>query len=283
MSELPKAEKSLWRESYTDPHYPRLEKHIEVDVVIVGAGITGLTSAYLLKKEGKTVAVLDKDTVGGGTTGRTTGKITAQHNLIYEQLVKKHGEAAARAYGQANSAAIERIASIIKEANIDCDFRREDNYVFTSEASQVDTFKQEAATAEKLGLPAEYVESAPLPFDIVGAVVFRNQATFDAQKYVLGLARAVHGEGSYVFEHSNVVGIRDGEPARVKTAHGVVTARDVIVATNVPTLPLMARGTYCALEYPNESYLIAGELPKKQPGMYISPDKQHYSLLPFTL
>jgi glycine/D-amino acid oxidase-like deaminating enzyme len=278
--ELPLTERSLWRESYHHAGYPQLSHDIHIDVVIVGAGITGLSAAYLLKQEGKTVAVLDKDTVGGGTTGRTTGKVTSQHNLIYDTLIKKHGEVVARQYADANSTAVEKVAQIIEKEKIECDWERDDNYVYTTSDLQVETFRKEAEAAQRLGLPASYETTSSLPFEIKAAVRFKNQGKINAQSYVTGLAAAVHGDGSYVYEHSNVIGIRDGEMPRVKTLHGSVFAQDIIVATNVPTLPLLARGEYCSKEYPTESYIVAGELPHKQAGMYISPDKHQYSILP---
>ncbi len=281
MLKLPKDKDSYWREAYPAQNiYPALTKNLAVDVAIVGGGITGLTAAYLLKQSGLRVAVLEKATVGGGTTGRTTGKVTSQHNLIYAELQKQSGQAAAKVYGEANQAAIGQVEAIVQAEKIDCEWRRDDNYVFTADPEQVGSFKQEAKVAAELGLPATFETSVPLPFEVQGAVKFTNQAKINSQKYLLGLAQAVNGNGSYVFEHSNVTGIRDGTPGRVKTKKATVTATHIIVATNVPTMPLMARGTCCLLEYPKESYIVAGKLEKAVTGMYISPDEHEYSILP---
>jgi glycine/D-amino acid oxidase-like deaminating enzyme len=281
---IPTANVSLWREAYpATALYPQLTSTVEVDVVIVGAGITGLTAAYLLKKQGKTVAVLDKHTVGGGTTGRTTGKVTSQHNLIYAELEKKYGQTKARDYGQANAEAVETIAQIIKAEKIKCDWQVQDNYVYTVDARKLTAFRHEAAVAQSLGLPASFHTSSPLPFDVRAVVKFTDQATFDSGKYLLGLAKAVEGDGSYVFENSNVIGIREGKPCRVRTKDGVVYAGDIIVASSVPTFPLLARLLCAMYEYPMESYIVAGNLDRDQPGMYISPDKRQYSILPTTI
>ncbi len=283
MLKLPVDERSLWREAYTESLYPQLTADIQTDAVIIGAGITGLTTAYLLKQAGLTVAVLEKATVGGGTSGRTTGKLTSQHGLIYSTLQQRLGTDVAQSYADANQAAVAKVASIIQAENIDCSFERADNYVFTTDATQVTKFQQEAKICQQLGLPASYETTSPLPFQIQAAVRFTDQANFDAQQYLLGLAAAIHGNGSYVFEHSNVTRIKDGQPCRVKTANGSVTASDIIVATNVPTLPLTARGSYCIVEYPQESYIVAGRLSGEVTGMYISPDKANYSVLPVTV
>ena len=280
MIKLPDSQESYWRQAYPKKAlYPRLNQDMEADTIIIGAGITGLTTAYLLKQSGLKVVVLDKATVGGGTTARSTCKVTSQHNLVYADLESRLGERVARDYGMANEAAIQQIDSIIKTQQIDCDWRHDDNYVYTTEISKVKELKHEAAIAAGLGLPASFTTDTPLPFDTVGAVKFSDQATFNSQKYLLGLARAVDGDGSFVFEHSNVTSIKDGSPCRVKTKDGSVTATNIVVATNVPTLPLAARGGYCIKEYPRESFIVAGRPTKPIKGMYISPDKGHYSIL----
>jgi glycine/D-amino acid oxidase-like deaminating enzyme len=186
-------------------------------------------------------------------------------------------------YAEANQSAVEQVEAIIKRERIDCDWARDDNYVYTADPSQIQAIKQEAQTAASLGLPATFETATPLPFDVLAAVKFASQGKMNTQKYVLGLAGAVDGGGSYVFEHSKVIGIREGRPGRVRTSKGTVRASHIIVATNVPTLPLVARGAYCFKEYPTESYIVAGRLERDLPGMYISPDKEHYSILPLTV
>ena len=278
--DLPTDNQSMWREDYESSEYPQLPDDMETDVIVIGAGITGLTAAYHLKKAGLRVIVLDKDTVAGGTSGRTTGKVTSQHGLTYAELQHRLGGEAARVYGDANQAAVDRVAEIIRTEDIDCDWAVDDSYVFTADPSQLKKFAEEAECAAGLGLPASFVVTSPLPFEIAGAVKFSGQGKFNAQKYLLGLARAVNGGGSYVFERSHVIGIREG---RVRVGGKKVLAKDVVVATNVPTLPLMARGGYCVLEYPTESFLVAGKFTDALNGMYISPDKEHYSILPITV
>lgn len=280
MLQLPDYEHSFWRTAYPEALYPALQADLEVEVAIVGGGISGLTAAYLLKQAGLKVAVIEKDTVGGGTSGRTTGKVTSQHNLIYADLQQRLGGETARLYGEANQAAVKQVQTIITAEKIDCDWRREDNYVYTTDIARVKSFREEAHVAAELGLPASFETASPLPFAIRAAVKFSGQGTFHSQRYLLGLAAAVNGHGSYVFEHSNATGIRDGSPGRVRTSRAAVHAKHIIVATNVPTLPLAARGAYCLLEYPQESYIVAGRYTKRLRGMYISPDSGQYSILP---
>jgi glycine/D-amino acid oxidase-like deaminating enzyme len=280
MTDLPDAEKSFWREYYHDIQYPELGEDIEVDVAIVGAGIAGLTAGYLLKQRGFTVAVLEKDTIGSGTTGRTTGKVTSQHNLTYHGLEKRLGEKAARIYGESNQAAVEQVSEIIEAEKIACDWQWEDNYIFTTSPDKVEQIKLEAQAAANAGLPATFETSVPLPFEVKGAVKFTRQGKFNSQKYLLGLAGAINGNGSHVYEHSKAVGIREGNPCRVKTSKASVLSKHIIVASKVPTFPLVARVGYAILEYPTESFSIACRLDKEVQGMYISPDKGHHSILP---
>ena len=224
--------------------------------------------------------MIEKDTVGEGVSGHTTGKITSQHNLIYNKLTKRLGEKTARIYGEANQQALEKIAEIITAENIDCDWRREDSYVYTTDAAQVQSFREEADTAARLGLPASFERTTNLPFSVEGAVRFSQQATFHIRKYLLGLAKAIEGEGSSIYEHSPAIWINDGTPGKVKTPKATIHAKHIVVATNVPTFPLFARGSYCIAEYPMQSYIVAAKLDRDIKGMYISPDPNHYSLLP---
>jgi glycine/D-amino acid oxidase-like deaminating enzyme len=269
---LPSHEASYWISSVSAPTYGPLAGDVQVDAAIVGGGIAGLTAAYFLKKAGLSVAVIEKDRVGGGVSGYTTGKVTSQHNIHYTMLEKQFGLEKATAYAEANQMAIEQIERIVKTENIRCDWLRE-------KPAEVTKLQKEVRVAKKLGLPATFQTSTPLPFAVCGAIRFANQAKFHAGKYMQGLARSINGGGSHIFENTEVTGVHDGTPCRLTTRRGTVTARNLIVATNVP-FPATTHTYYGAYEYPLKSYIIAAKLDKPFAGMYITPGGPLRSILP---
>jgi glycine/D-amino acid oxidase-like deaminating enzyme/nitrite reductase/ring-hydroxylating ferredoxin subunit len=270
--------KSFWIASTLQSSYPTLTQDLKVDVAIVGAGLAGITAAMLLKKAGKSVAVLEAGRVAEGVSGHTTAKITALHQLIYATLIKEIGQDKARLYGESNLAAIEQVASLVQEEGIDCDFQRKDAYTFADSSENLEKVKAEVEAAQLLGLPASYVGETPLPFNVMGAVKFTNQAQFHPRKYILCLAGKIHGGGSYVYENTRVKTVDGENPCQVKTENGpTVTAQDVIIATN---LPILDQGLYFAKTFPKRSYLIGARIdPAKAPdGMLIGTGQKYRSI-----
>jgi glycine/D-amino acid oxidase-like deaminating enzyme/nitrite reductase/ring-hydroxylating ferredoxin subunit len=263
---------SLWFDVDEPPaRYPALEGERRVDVAVVGAGITGMTAALLLARAGRSVAVLDQHSVAGGTTGHSTAKITSQHRLIYESL----GRSTARAYAAAMESAKERIAELAGEG-IECAFRRRAAYVYGSEESHRRSLEREAAAAREAGLPATFIETAPLPFDTYGAVRFDDQAEFDPRAYVAGLARLLVDAGGEVFERTRAHQVHEGAPCRVETERGTLLADDVVVAT---LMPFLDRGGFFARAHARRSYIVTARIAEAPPdGMFISAGSPTRSL-----
>ncbi|MES2918375.1 MAG: FAD-dependent oxidoreductase [Pseudomonadota bacterium] len=261
---------SLWIATAPATEYPTLAGDIDVDVAIIGGGIAGITAAHELKAAGRRVALLEAGRLLQGVTGQTTAKLTSQHTLIYSHLLQHFGEAKARAYADANQAALAHVAHTVETLGIDCDFRRRDAYTWADSDDDLARLHRETDAALKLALPARFVEAAavPLPFAVRGALCFAQQAQFHPLKYLQHLAWSIPGEGSHVFEHSPALSVDDGEPAQVTTRQGRVRAGAVIIATHYP---FTDHSLYALRLSPYRHYLLAARLDAAAPdGMFIN-------------
>ena len=174
----------------------------EVDICIIGAGITGITCGYELSKLGYTVSIIEKNEIGSGTTGRTTGKITSQHDSFYNYLEESFSIDTAKKYLEANEKAINKIENRIKNENIECDFERLNSYIYTTKKEEINQLEKEFKTLEKLNYKCEYIKDLDLPFKIEGGICFKNQAQFHPIKYINGLAKYVKGKGNKIYTHT---------------------------------------------------------------------------------
>jgi len=262
---------SFWIDTTPRTSYAAMPGNTSVDVAVLGGGITGLTAAVLLKRLSKTVAVIEARRIAEGVTGHTTAKVTSQHKLIYDALIKRHGEQKARLYAEANEAAIDRIEAFVNEKSIDCDFRRLPAYVYTEDEDVLGQLEAEVEAAQRVGLPASLVRKAPLPFPIQGAVRFENQAQFHIRKYLLPLAEEIPGDGSHIFEYTRALNVKEGVRCRVETDRGNVFAKDVIVATHVP---FTFKGQFWGKATPQREYGIAARIEPTRAlkGMFISAE-----------
>ena len=269
---------SYWLGSTPHTDYPILDQDITVDVAVIGGGLVGITTAWLLKKEGLKVAVLEADRICQGTTGHSTAKITSQHNLIYDQIKSQFGKEMARQYADANENAIRVMAEVIKEQSIDCDFEWKPAYVYTQQDKYVPRIQKEARTAAELGIKAEYLEKLDLPFAVKAAVRFDGQAQFHPRKFVLALAELIPGNGCHIYENTSAIAIEEGKPNRVITKRGkTVTAKRVVVATHFPFHDGL--GLYFARMYPDRSYVLGVRTKEKLPGgMYVTAESPGRSL-----
>jgi len=276
-----KEPESYWIASTDNTNYPTLDKNITVDVAIVGGGMTGITSGYLLTKEGLKVAIVDADHILNGTTGHTTAKITSQHSLIYDKMINQIGIEKAKQYAQSNEEAIKLISNIIKEKNIDCDFSTQTAYVFTQSDDYIKDIKNEVKAALDLGIDAFYTDNLPLPFPIKGGVGFKNQAQFHPRKYLLSLAEDIAKEGSHIFENTKAIDIEEVENSdkySVIMGNGKsITASKIIIASHYPFSNI--KGMYFSRIYQERSYIVAIKSKEKFPdGMYISAEQPTRSL-----
>ena len=231
---LPGQSQSCWVASARQTHYPRYEQTDRTDVAIIGGGIVGLTTAYLLLRAGYAVTVMEARKVAQQVTGRSTAKVTAQHALIYRHLIETLGIERARLYGEANHCGVELIAALVTQHSIACDFERKNAYAYTHRSGRMEAIEAEADAAHRLGFDAEVVAPAPLPFPTAGGLRFAHQAQFNPAQYVVGLAQAVTDSGGRIFENTRVEDVvRQRSGWRAKTGRHRLDAERVVVATNV--------------------------------------------------
>jgi glycine/D-amino acid oxidase-like deaminating enzyme/nitrite reductase/ring-hydroxylating ferredoxin subunit len=229
--------KSLWMDTADIPRHEPLRQDLDCDVCIVGAGIVGITTAYLLGLEGKHVVVLDDGPIAGGETGRTTAHLVCALDDFYADIEKMHGPEGARIAAESHMAAIDQIEDIVREEHIDCEFERVDGYWF-AEDEQGHDLSDEVDAAHRAGVPgvAELTHPPGVEFATRLAVRFPNQAQFHPLKYIAALCRAIERDGGRIFCGSHVDSFEtENERPRILTSDGpTVTADAVVVATNSP-------------------------------------------------
>lgn len=240
---------SFWLDSIENKNkFNKLEKDKSTDVCIVGAGIFGLTCGYYLTKQGYNVVLLEKEKdIASKTTGHNTAKITCQHNLIYKYLIDSLGESIAKKYLYANQNAIENIAKIVEEEKIDCDFERQNSYVYTNNLDELEKIKLENEAVNSLGFESEFVTSTPLPFDVLGAIKFPNQAEFNPMKYAYGLAKCITSSDSGVIGGSgdadSVGSVLAGDNSSGGSGDSASSTLDSVADGSSGTILNLAKGT----------------------------------------
>jgi glycine/D-amino acid oxidase-like deaminating enzyme/nitrite reductase/ring-hydroxylating ferredoxin subunit len=265
---------SIWMATADVPAHSPLAENTHTDVCIVGAGIAGMTTAYLLAREGKSVIVLDDGRIGGGMTERTTAHLFNAIDDRYFEIERMHGGKGARLAAQSHTAAIDRIEAIVAEEGIDCDFERLDGYLFVppshelneesngdSKADSTDVLERELKAAHRAGLTdVEQIKRAPIDsFDTGMCLRFPRQAQFHPLKYLSGLSRGIERQGGRIYTGTHASIMEGGAKARVETSNGfLVTADAIVIATNTPINDLITIHTKQA---PYTTYVIGARIP----------------------
>lgn len=269
---------SFWEEEIKKhQEFESVKNNIDVSVCIIGGGLTGLSTSYYLSKK-VSVAVVEKDRICSHTSGKTTGKITSQHGLFYEYLINSENKEFAKKYLKANEKAIDNIENIIKESQGECDFEREDAYVFTMQETKVDQIKNEQASVDKIDKEkSEFVKQVLLPLEIAGAIKFRNQAKFHPVKYGYILANSIMNNNGRVFENSKVTDIkRENGKYIVSVNRNKIIADYVVIATRYPIVNVP--GYHFLKMYQSTSYAVMADVKKELfNGMYISTEVPNIS------
>jgi glycine/D-amino acid oxidase-like deaminating enzyme/nitrite reductase/ring-hydroxylating ferredoxin subunit len=253
---------SAWMDSATLPSFGSLAKNRETDVCVVGAGIAGLTVAYLLAREGKSVTVLEARTVCAGETSRTTAHLAFALDDRFMNLERMHGLEGSRKAAESHSAAIDTIERIAEEEGIECDLTRLDGYLFVPPGESTKELAEELEAAKRAGIKdVEWAPKAPMPsFDTGECLRFKRQGQFHPLKYLAGVARGIVKHGGEIFEGERVNDVEEGERITVKTESGkTVKAKWLVVATNPPVYDNAAVYTR---QSPYRTYVLSFAIPK---------------------
>ena len=270
---------SLWMQTADMPEHQPLRDDLSTEVCVVGAGIAGMTTAYLLAKEGKSVVVLDDGQVGGGETSRTTAHLVNALDDRFFQLERYHGEDGIRLAAESHGAAITLAEQICRDEGIDCDFRRLDGYLWVAGKFSEEDLDRELEAARCAGLKVEKLPRIPnVAFDSGPCLRFRDQAQFHPLRFLAGVAEAFVRAGGKIFGGTHVESV-EGKPKRprVKTADGhTVTADAVVVCTNSPISDYVVTHLKMA---PYRTFVIAGRIPRDSVPLALywdTADPYHY-------
>src|SRR5437763_1701137 len=247
---------SVWMATTDVPSERTLDQDTSTNVCIIGAGIAGLTTAYLLAREGKSVIVVDDGPIGGGMTARTTAHLTNALDDRFYELERLFGEAGARLAGESHTAAIDRVEAIVGEEKLDCEFERLDGYLFLPTNGKLQVLEDELPAAHRAGLTGvRRLDRAPLEsFDTGPCLHFPRQGQFHPLKYLTGLARPNERDGGQIFTDTHADEIEGGSEAHVITTGGYKIQTDaIVVATNSPVNDRMVIHTKQA---PYTTYVI---------------------------
>ncbi|KKQ61150.1 MAG: putative oxidoreductase [Parcubacteria group bacterium GW2011_GWE2_38_18] len=254
---LPKTINSIWIGTTPKTNYPKLVPGLEVDVVIVGGGIAGLNAAYFLSKENLKVAVVEMYNIAMATSGNTTAKVTSQHDLKYDFLIKNFGFDKAKLYADSNEWAIQELENITRQEKIKCDLQRLPSYVYSATPEGREELESELEACKQLGLPASIEDRVEgIPSAITGALKFENQACFHPRKYLLALAEKI-SKNNHIFENTKVLDIKEADIPTVITDQGEIKAKKVIIATNYP---IYDKGFFSFRMSQVRSYALAAKL-----------------------
>jgi glycine/D-amino acid oxidase-like deaminating enzyme/nitrite reductase/ring-hydroxylating ferredoxin subunit len=253
-----------WADSASLPRFPKLDRDITVDVVVVGGGIAGLTTAYLISAAGHSVALIERDRCAAIDTGHTTAHVTMVTDTRLSELSRKFGKTHAQAVWDAGLAAIAEIDAIVREHHIACDFEWVSGYLHApggrADSDEMKSFHEEAQLAAEMGFDAEAI--GDVPFVGGPGVHFDNQARFHPRKYLAGVASAIRDNGGQIFEHTEAEEFRD-DPRGVKANGHWITAGDIVIATHNPLVGLagMASATVFQTKLAlYTSYVVAGRV-----------------------
>lgn len=254
---------SAWSDNSRLPEFESLKQKVKTDVLIIGGGLAGILCAHMLARQSIDYILVEAETICKGVTKNTTAKITSQHGLIYDKLIKKYGAEKALMYLRANQEALAEYKKLCAE--IDCDFEEKDAFVYSLDKR--DKIEKEVEALKRLNFNAEFTEKTNLPFSVAGAERFKGQAQFNPLKFVSEISKNLN-----IFEHANV---RELTEHTAVTGEGGIEAKKIIVATHFPFIN--KHGAYFLKMFQHRSYVIAIENAQDISGMYVDESEKGMS------
>ncbi|HCC00962.1 MAG TPA: FAD-dependent oxidoreductase, partial [Ruminococcaceae bacterium] len=260
---------SYWNKTAQKEHYPRLDKSLETDILIIGGGITGITCAYCLALKGEKPVLIEAGELGDGTTGNTTGKITIQHNIIYSKIADEHGMNFAKLYAESQAGALDFVKEQVKQGRIDCQLAENTAYIFASSENDRDMVRREYEVAKELEIDAEYIEKPEFPPDNFGMLGFKHQAVVHPIRYAQALAKEAVLKGAKIYCDTKAIKVEDGDIKKVYCENDIVIkAKHLVMATQYPIYD--GPNLFFTRLYAKRSYGIAVKAKKDWPdGSYI--------------
>lgn len=244
-------------------NFPSLKGDIKTDVLIIGGGLCGILCAYKLKDAGVDCVLVEADRICCGVTDGTTAKITVQHGLIYDKIIKKYGTEKAQLYYKSQNDALLKMKALASQC--DDDFENCNSFVYSIDNRKI--IEKEVEALQKIGCDAEFCEKTELPFDVCGAVKISNQAKFHPLKFVNAVAKELK-----IYENTKVVELK---PNVAVTSSGKISAKKIIVATHFPFIN--KHGGYFLKMYQHRSYVLALKNAETVRDMYVDEAKEGLS------
>ncbi|HEX2475787.1 MAG TPA: FAD-dependent oxidoreductase [Lacipirellulaceae bacterium] len=248
---------SVWAATAVMPDANKLTQNVEADVCIVGAGIAGLTTGYLLTKAGKSVVILDDGAMASGMTQVTTAHLSNVIDDRFFSIEGRRGEEGSFLAAESHTAAIDRIEAIVNDLSIDCDFTRLDGYLFLAAGDDRELLAKELSASRRAGLMAEMVPRCPLDYNTGPAIRYPNQGRFHPLKYLAAVAKAIKKGGGRIYTNSHADKVEGGKESNVQVGEHAVRAGAIVVATNSPINNLVAIHTKQA---PYMTYVIGARV-----------------------
>ncbi|WP_084543453.1 FAD-dependent oxidoreductase [Gracilibacillus kekensis] len=270
--------KTIWQDTYNLTPFSALNKSLSTEITIVGGGMTGILTAYLLSERGVKVILIERDRLALSTTGHTTAKVTAQHGLIYHELIEHMGLENAQHYYQSQLDAITLIQKLIEENEIHCNFEEQQAILYTNDDKNKKKLLQEAEAYQKLKISGQLKDNIPFPIPVKQALVMNKQAQFHPLAFLEVIIKKLMRNGVEIYENTTAVDIDVQEQTIVRTAREYnIISEKVIVATQFPFYE--GQAFYSTRMYPSRSYCLGFTSEDNYPGgMYLDIDQPKHSL-----